>query len=672
MNLTLGKKLSLSFAVILTLAVIGSAISYFKLSILIRDLDETFELRFPSTEAVKDLQRDINMTSVKARQAILAGSEPERRDVGVKLWKKTWENVAKDVARLDLLAPKWVLQENRVRFARIKEQLTILHDAQQQAIEHASGSSNDVIKAGNEYTDHGTSAADALRQTIDSMSEAFQVLLQRKKDEVHAASRAVKVTLAATTLSALGFGIVAGFFLIRHTSAGLKRLNEMIRDIAEGEGDVTKRLEVASTFDNDELGQVSRLFNRFMDKLQEILRGVATETNKLTSASQQLLGASEQITLNSGETAAQSNSVARVTEEVSRNLQSLSTGAGEMTTTIQSIAANANDAAKVATSAVDAAQSADATVAKLGRSSSEIGEVIKVINAIAQQTNLLALNATIEAARAGEAGKGFAVVANEVKELAHQTAKATEDIGRKISAIQMDTKGATTAIGTVSGVINQINSISATIATAVEQQSATTNEMTRNASEAAKGAGDISASIGGVAQAAEETSVRAKESQKAAEEMASIAAQLSTLMRRFKIERSERRFDISVPVKLIAVDAGGHPVEQEVKTTNVSRNGALLTALLTGIRGEFRIGSTVTLVRGNKRAQFLVARVRGANALQPNQIGVTAADPATSFWNDVIEQLSSASLNTGENSTLVLPGPAPKPHSLSKAAGAPS
>src|SRR5271154_6037911 len=182
--------------------------------------------------------------------------------------------------------------------------------------------------------------------------------------------------------------------------------------------------------------------------------------------------------INSGETAAQSNSVSRDTQQVSQNLNSLSIGASEMTSTIQSIATNAQDAAKVASTAVDAARAANVSVTKLGKSSAEIGQVIKVITSIAQQTNLLALNATIEAARAGEAGKGFAVVANEVKELAKQTAKATEDIGHKINAIQADTDGAAMAIGTVSAVINKINDISATIAAAVEQQGATTSEMT--------------------------------------------------------------------------------------------------------------------------------------------------------------------------------------------------
>jgi hypothetical protein len=160
---------------------------------------------------------------------------------------------------------------------------------------------------------------------------------------------------------------------------------------------VTTRLEAARTFGNDELGEVSRRFNIFMDELQEILRGVAAHSHKLTSASQQLLEASEQITANSGETAVQSNSASKATQQVTENWQSLSTGAGEMTATVQSIAANAHEAAKVASSAVSAAQSANATIAKLGPSRAEIGLVIKVIASVAQQTNLLALNATIEA-----------------------------------------------------------------------------------------------------------------------------------------------------------------------------------------------------------------------------------------------------------------------------------
>jgi methyl-accepting chemotaxis protein len=475
---------------------------------------------------------------------------------------------------------------------------------------------------------------ETLSKPLGEMADSFESLLQTSQADLDKGMRELNVALTLTALAGLSIGTFVAIFLSRGISVRLTRLTQMIQNIAEGEGDVTKRLEATGNFGDDELGEVSRHFNTFMDKLQELLRAVSAHTQELTTASQQVLEASEQITVNSGETAGQSDSASRATQQVSENLQSLSTGAGEMTSTIQSIAANAREAAKVATSAVGAARTANTTVAKLGQSSAEIGEVIKVITSIAQQTNLLALNATIEAARAGEAGKGFAVVANEVKELAKQTAQATEDISRKITAIQGDTKSAVAAIGTVSGVIDQINDISATIATAVEEQSATTDEMTRNASLAASGAGDISVSIGGVSQAAAGTLSRAQESQKAAQGLASIATQLSQLMRQFKIERRDPRIEVSLPVRLTALDGNGQDGDQEVWTINVSQHGALLK----GIRGQLSTGSRVSLGRLDKREDFLIEWVGKENTPKSGQIGVSAVNPVCSFWNDVIEE----------------------------------
>jgi methyl-accepting chemotaxis protein len=205
-----------------------------------------------------------------------------------------------------------------------------------------------------------------------------------------------------------------------------------------------------------------------------------------------------------------------------------------MSSSIKEIAKSATEAAKIATAAVRTAESTNATVGKLGESSAEIGQVIKVITSIAQQTNLLALNATIEAARAGEAGKGFAVVANEVKELAKETAKATEDISRKIEAIQGDTKGAVVAIGEITTIINQLNDISNTIASAVEEQTATTNEITRNVGEAAKGSSQIVENIVSVATAAKSTTEGATNTQTAAQELARMAAELQRLVGQFQ------------------------------------------------------------------------------------------------------------------------------------------
>ena len=484
-------------------------------------------------------------------------------------------------------------------------------------------------------------------QLSQKIEDSTDQLEQGAKQSEHTAltkgTRATRIIVAicGTSLLILFLG---SFILVRTISYALSRLTQMIHNIAEGEGDVTKRLEAAGGIGNDELGEVSRLFNRFMDKLQEILRGVASHTDKLTAASQKLLEASQQITANSGETAVQSQSVSRATQQVSQNLESLSTGAGEMSVTVQSIATNANEAAKVAESAVSAAEAANATVAKLGQSGAEIGVVIKVITSIAQQTNLLALNATIEAARAGEAGKGFAVVANEVKELAKQTAKATEDISHKISTIQVGTKGAVEAIGTVSGVIHQINSISATIAAAVEEQSATTQEMTRNSSEAANGAAEISVSIKEVAQAAEGTLARAQESQKSAQELASIAIELSRLMRQFKIERRDPRVEVSLPVKLTATDVDGRHLEHEVTTINVSRKGALLT----GVRGKLRQGDTVILSRLNRQEQYSISWVGQKHTAKAGQIGLSASDPTSSFWNDAIDKYLPAETGNAE------------------------
>ena len=296
-------------------------------------------------------------------------------------------------------------------------------------------------------------------------------------------------------------------------------------------GDLTVR--VMGNYQGDH-AQIKNHINKMTEVLQTSMQSIGQNAHSLASASEELTATSQQMSANAEETSAQASVVSAASEEVSKNVGVVASGSEEMQASIREISKNSNEAARVAKEAVGVAEATNRTIGKLGESSTEIGKVIKVITSIAQQTNLLALNATIEAARAGEAGKGFAVVANEVKELAKETARATEEIGQKIEAIQGDTKAAVQAIAEITGIINQINDISNTIASAVEEQTATTNEIGRNVTEAAKGTEEIASNISSVAKAAQETTTGASDTQKAARALSDMASQLAALVARFK------------------------------------------------------------------------------------------------------------------------------------------
>jgi methyl-accepting chemotaxis protein len=275
--------------------------------------------------------------------------------------------------------------------------------------------------------------------------------------------------------------------------------------------------------------------NTMVGDLRESVQSIGHNAQGLSSSSEELTTISQQMAATAEETAAQTHVVSAASEQVSKNLTVVATSSEEMLASIREISKSATEAARMAKNAVGVADRTNETVRKLGDSSAEIGNVIKVITSIAEQTNLLALNATIEAARAGDAGKGFAVVANEVKELAKATAKATEEIGLKIEAIQGDTKGAVEAIHQISGVITQIDDASSTIASAVEEQTATTNEIGRNITEAARGAGEIARNVSTVASAAQSTAQGASDTQKAALALTEMASQLQMLVGRFAV-----------------------------------------------------------------------------------------------------------------------------------------
>jgi methyl-accepting chemotaxis protein len=332
-----------------------------------------------------------------------------------------------------------------------------------------------------------------------------------------------------TAVVGIGLGLVLSLLVTRSIARPLAQTVLFSEAIAQG--DLSQRLKMQR---RDEVGKLATALDAMANGLQSQQQKISQTAQTLAGAANELTSVSQQMASNAEETASQANVASAAAEQVSSNVSTVSTGAEEMGASIREIAKSAHEAARVATSAVKVAEKTNATVAKLGESSAEIGNVVKVITSIAQQTNLLALNATIEAARAGEAGKGFAVVANEVKELAKQTAKATEDISRKIEAIQTDTKGAVAAIGQIGQIINQINDFQNTIASAVEEQTATTGEISRNVTEAAKGSSEIAHNITGVAQAARSTTEWASETKRSADELSRMASDLQKLVAQFK------------------------------------------------------------------------------------------------------------------------------------------
>jgi methyl-accepting chemotaxis protein len=344
------------------------------------------------------------------------------------------------------------------------------------------------------------------------------------EETVSDAVRTMIIVCALGVLLAVGLGYVVA----RAVRRSLSRLQAAAGRLAAGDLTVSTGL-----MQDDEIGRTAKSLDEALVSLRSVMSSVGASADAVAASSEELSASSAQISASAEETSAQSGVVSDAAEEVSRSVQTVAAGAEQMGASIREIASNAAEASEVATRAVAAAESTTATVAKLGESSAEIGNVVKVITSIAEQTNLLALNATIEAARAGEAGKGFAVVANEVKELAQETAKATEDIARRVLSIQGDTTAAVAAIEEISSIVAQISDRQTTIASAVEEQTATTNEMSRSVQEAAGGTTEIASNITGVSAAAESTTQALTQTRTAVDELSQMAADLRTNVGRF-------------------------------------------------------------------------------------------------------------------------------------------
>jgi methyl-accepting chemotaxis protein len=375
---------------------------------------------------------------------------------------------------------------------------------------------------------------------VDPLTEKLKTNLETLKqaeaqDAAHSAGEAdddYRTSRTTTTLLlVLGslLAVALGWLIARSVVRSLDRVRRVCQSLAEG--DLTQVSGLAS---RDEPGQMGQALDSAMLRLRATVSTIDGSATGLAGAAEEMNGVAEQIAASAEETSMQAATVSAAAEQISRSVESVSAGSEQMGAAIREISQNASEAAQVAGDAVGLAARTSGTMNQLGESSAEIGNVIKTITAIAEQTNLLALNATIEAARAGEAGKGFAVVAAEVKDLAQETARATDDISRRVEAIQADTTGAVVAIEEITRVITRISEFQTTIASAVEEQTATTDEMNRSVSEAATGTDDVAHNITGVAEAARLTTEGVTQSQQATAELARMSAELTSLVSTFR------------------------------------------------------------------------------------------------------------------------------------------
>jgi methyl-accepting chemotaxis protein len=522
-NLQVSQKLFASFGVLCLLVVGVGATGLFELARAGQRLDRMYQSNLQSTALLGDIRADVHEATALSAKLILRSpitdvssiqSQIKRLDTEIdKLWTtysthSTAGTAAQRAAFTAALAEYRQARDERLVPAAERNDFTSYLGAQ------------------NAYMDPLTSNIAVILNNLAGIEDKAA---QQQMTAAHNDMRTGQIATNGLTLGAVVLAIVLALLVSRAIAGPLKQTVGVLEALAEGRLDL--RLKVTG---RDEVGRMAGALNTALDRLTGTLRGISENVTTLAASSEELTAVAGQMNSSAARSAGRAQAVSDASDHINHNITTVSAGAEEIGSSIAEIARSTSSAADVAGRAVRISGEAGAILHQLGASSTEIVSVIKIITGIAEQTNLLALNATIEAARAGDAGKGFAVVASEVKELAQETARATEDIRTRVGAIQADSAAAVSAIGEIGAVIDQINATQTAIAAAVEEQTATTNEMGRNVGEVSTGSRQISANVAEVADAAAETTTAAANTAAAADELARVANELKQGLAMFR------------------------------------------------------------------------------------------------------------------------------------------
>lgn len=522
-NLKLSVKFTVVIAVLLALLVGLAGYSIVKVNALGDDADRLLEVsRFSRSMAAmdatlistrSDVLLTLGMPSQEEKNKFRDGFKAKQANVD-KMRQEIMANpIAKTVAELDqyfAAIDHWqkVLEDELVSAAIVDDRELYSKRLAGESYQKARG---DYYKA------------------YDTITKRFTQLELERKQDVDFTRFSSMIIIGVLLVVALGIGLTLGIVLYRGIKRPLHLVNVVVK--AMGTGDFTHRTEYVA---RDELGLICQGLDASIESVAKLINQSSSLVGGVYAAATGLKQDADGAAAGASQVRSESEMVSNAAGEVSQSIQTVAAGAEEMGASIREISSNAAEAARVAAEATQVASETSKVVAKLGESSKEVGEVIREITAIAEQTNLLALNATIEAARAGDAGKGFAVVAGEVKDLASQTGDATENIGSRITQIQADTAEAVSAIERISAIISSINDFQTTIAAAVEEQSATTNEMSRSVQSAAEGAQQIAQNIASVAEGADHTSATLEDMVTKTDELSAQATGLQGEMEKFR------------------------------------------------------------------------------------------------------------------------------------------